>query len=197
MWYWLFKLSAIIILKLLFRLKVEGLSNLPKKNNFIVVSNHASFLDSFVIAAAIPNKIYCISSRYLYKIAWLRWALRRLEALPTGGSSKKAVDYLLNNKIVGLFPEGGCSRDGKLRRFRKGAALLALKTGRPIVPCAILGSFQALPVWAKFPKFLPVKVRISKPIYLLKEFDEVVDDIHLQEGIQKIKNTIQGMLDAG
>ena len=190
-------MGAIVILKLLFRLTVDGRENLPKKNNFIVVANHASFLDPFVIAAAIPKKIHCISSRFLYRIPWLKWSLKKLEALPTKGSSEKAIEYLMKNEIVGLFPEGRCSRDGLLKEFRRGVALLAFKTVRPIVPCAILGSFEALPIKAKFPKLLPVKVKISKPIYLLKEFGSIVDDIHLQEGIFKIKNTIQGMIDAG
>jgi len=190
-------MGGIVIFKLLFRLKIEGKENLPKKNNFIVVSNHASFLDPFVIAAAVPKKIHCISSRFLYHIPWLKWCLQRLESIPTGGSSEKAIDYLTRNKIVGLFPEGGCSRDGKLREFRDGAAVLALKTGRPIVPCAIIGSDKALPVWAKFPKPFPIKVKIGEPIYLLKEFVDVIDDIYLQEGTFKLKNSIQEMMNAG
>ena len=184
-------------MKLFFRLNVRGLKNLPSKNNFIVVSNHASFLDPFIIAAAIPKKIHCISSRFLYGIPWLKWSLERLEALPTGGSSQKAIDYLSKNEVVGLFPEGGCSRDGKLREFRNGAALLALKTGRPIVPCAILGSFGVLPLRARFPKFLHIKVKIGRPIFLLKSFDDDVDELRLQEGIFKIRNTIEEMLNAG
>ena len=197
MWYWIFKTGAFIFLKLFFGLKIEGQENLPKKNNFIVVSNHASFLDPFVIAAAIPKKIHCLASRYLYKIPWLRWCLRRLEALPTRGSSERAVEYLMNGGVVGLFPEGRCTRDGRLQEFKRGVALLALKTGRPIVPCAILGSFNALPIKAKFPKFLPIKVKIGKPVYLLKEFEEKVDDIRLQEGIFKVRNSIKEMIDAG
>ncbi|MGD9014713.1 MAG: lysophospholipid acyltransferase family protein [Candidatus Omnitrophota bacterium] len=189
-------MGAISIFKLLFRLKVEGRENLPKRNNFIVVSNHASFLDPFVIAAAVPKKIHCISNRFLYHIPWLKWCLQRLESIPTGGSSEKAIDYLIRDKIVGLFPEGGCSRDGKLREFRDGAAVLALKTGRPIVPCAIIGSYKALPVWAKFPTLCPIKVKIGKPIYLLKEFADVVDDIHLQDGTFKLKNSIQELINA-
>jgi len=188
---------SLVMLKTLFRLKVEGLENLPKKSNFIVVANHASFLDPLIIAAAIPQKIYCIVSRFLFTIPLLKWSLEKLEVLPVGKSSEKAVEFLSNNKVVGLFPEGGCSRDGKLREFRRGAALLAVKTGRPIVPCAIIGSYEAMPVTAKFPKLFPIKVKISKPIYLLREFDEIIDDIYLQEGVFRIKNAIQEMLNAG
>lgn len=170
---------------------------MPQKTNFIIVANHSSYLDPLVIAAAVPKKIHCIVARFLLDIPLLGWCLERLEILPAGKVSEKAIDFLQKNEIVGLFPEAGCSNDGKLREFKSGAALLAIKTGRPIVPCAILGSFQALPKWAKFPKFVHIKVKIGKPHFLLKEFDDVIEDIYLQEGMFKVRNTIQEMLDAG
>jgi len=198
MWYWVFKAVFIVISKLFFKLKVKGLENLPQKTNFIVVANHSSFMDPLLIMVAIPKKIYCIASRYLYKVWWLGWFLRKTDTFPSGGSSEKAVSLLVENKIVGLFPEGGISRDGKLQNFKRGASLLAVRTGRPIVPCAVLGSYQVLPVEAVFPKlFLPLKVRIGKPIYPLKEFDEVIDDILLQSTTFKIRNAIKEMIDAG
>lgn len=194
MWYWIFRAVVIIILKLCFRFKVEGLENIPQKTNFIVVANHSSFLDPFVIEAAIPKKIHCLVLRGLYHNLGLRWFLKLKEAVPIGKSSEKAIDLLSKNEVVGLFPEGRRSPDGKLREFRRGAALLALKTGRPIVPCAILGAYGAFPRGAKFPQLLPIKVKIGKPIYLLKEFEDVIDDLYLQEGIFKVRNTIQEML---
>jgi len=198
MWYWIFRIVFIVIFKLFFKLKVEGLKNLPRKTNFIVVANHSSFLDPLVIMVTIPEKIYCIASRYLYKIWWLRWFFKKTDAFPTGSSSEKAVSLLTKNKIVGLFPEGGCSRDGKLRKFRRGAALLAARTGRPVVPCAILGTYEALPRGAKFPQlFRSLKVKIGKPIYLLKEFEDIIDDVYLQEGTLKIRRTIAEMIDEG
>lgn len=197
MWYWIFKAAVIVILKLCFRLKVEGLKNLPQKTNFIVVANHASFLDPFVIEAVIPQRIYWLALRDIYNIFWVKWFINMMGALPTGSSSEKAVYLLTENKNVGLFPEGTRSYDGKLRMFRRGAALLALKTGRPIVPCAILGTYEAFPRSAGFPKLVPIKVKIGKPKFLLKEFEDIIDDIYLQEGIFGIRNTIQEMLDAG
>lgn len=189
-------MGTIVLLKLFFGLKVEGLNNLPPKNNFIVVANHASLLDPLVLLAAIPKRIYWLALRDLYRISWLKWFIKKVEGVPTGRSSEKLISLLMKNKNVCLFPEGGVSRDGKLREFRRGAALLAIKTGRPIVPCAILGSYEALPRTAKFPKFSPIKLKIGKPQYLLKEFDEVIDDIYLQEGIFKIRNQIKELLHA-
>lgn len=103
-----------------------------------------------------------------------------------------------HGKNLGLFPEGGVSRDGKLGEFRRGAALLALKTGRPIVPCAVFGTFETLPFGSRVPKFFhPIKLKIGRPIYILKEFDEVIDDVYLRNGVFRIRNAIKGMLDAG
>jgi len=198
MFYWIFRAIFIIILKLFYRFKVEGLENLPQKTNFIVVANHASYLDTLVIGAAIPKKTYWIASKNLYCIFWLRWFFRSIDALPSGSSSDKAISLLLDNKNIGLFPEGNISPDGRLGEFRRGAALLAMKTGRPIIPCAILGTHQALPKRAAFPNFfVTIKVKIGKPKYLLKEFEDTIDEMLLQQGIFKIKNTIQEMIYAG
>jgi len=190
MWYWVFRVLFKAILKLFFRLKVEGLENLPQKSNFIIVANHVSFLDSLIVGVAVPKRIYWIAARYLYKLSWMRWFLQKLKVLPVGSASERLVNLLSQNKNVGLFPEGIRSTDGKVGQFRRGVALLALKTGRPVIPCAILGAYEAFPRGAKFPRFVPIKVKISKPIYLLKEFDDVIDDLYLQEGIFKIRDAV-------
>ena len=196
--YWLFRTLFLGIFKLFFRFKVEGLNNIPQKTNFIIVSNHPSFLDPLCVMAAVPKRIYCIAARYLYRLPLVGWFLKKIEAFPTGSSSGKGVDLLLQNKNVGLFPEGGRSRYGGLREFRRGAALLAARTGRPILSCAILGSGQALPRGAKFPNlFTTIKVKVSKPIFILKETDDKINDIYLQEGMLRIRNTIEEMINAG
>lgn len=197
MWYWLFKGIFTPVFKLFFKLKVEGLENLPQKSNFIIVANHNSYLDPLVMMVAIPQRIYAIAMRMLYKMKWLRWFLEINGALSAGSASEKAMNLLLRNKNVGIFPEGGISHNGELMEFRRGAAQLAIRTGRPVVPCAILGTFKALPVTSSIPKFVPLKVKIGKPVYLLKEFQDVIEDIYLQDGIFKIRNIIKEMLNAG
>jgi len=197
MWYWIFHWIFLAVFRLFFRLEIKGLEHIPEKTNFIIVSNHTSFLDPVVIMAAVPKKIFCIAMRDIYKIQWLGWFLHVTETLPSGSSSTKAIELLRQNKNVGLFPEGGVSRDGRLKEFRRGAALLAIKTGRPIVPCAIQGTFASLPFGARVPKLRKIKLVISRPVYLTKEFDEYIDDVYLQEGMLRIRTTIKGLLDAG
>ncbi|MCX5715498.1 MAG: lysophospholipid acyltransferase family protein [Candidatus Omnitrophica bacterium] len=192
--YWVLRALTVFTLRVFFGLKVEGLKNLPKKTNFIIVANHTSFLDPFVIGAAIPQRVYWLAIQEFYRSPWTRWFMLTTETLPVGNASEKLV-YLLNrNRIVGLFPEGTRTHDGKLREFKRGAALLSYRTGRPIVPCAIMGAQDALPVKAKFPKFVPLKIKIGRPQYLLKEYDDQVDDVYLQEGTLQIQNAIKEML---
>jgi len=195
MWYWIFRLIFIVIFKVFFRLKVEGLENIPARSNFIIVANHSSFLDPLVVFVAVARKIHCIAMKDLYRLSWLRWFMRVNGAFSSGSSSAKAISLLMENENVGLFPEGGVSRDGKLRDFRKGAALLAFRTGRPVVPCAILGTFESFPRNAKFPSpFHTLKLKIGKPVYLLKEFSELIDEMTLQKGTFRIRNAIGEML---
>jgi 1-acyl-sn-glycerol-3-phosphate acyltransferase len=197
MWYGIFRTIFLVILKLCFRFKVEGEENLPRKSNFILAANHNSFMDGVVLGAAIPQRVYWIILRQLFAVGPLRWFFRRIDALASGTASEKAIALLMQDKNVGVFPEGGISRNGELREFRRGAALLAIKTGRPIVPCAILGTFQALPFGRWFPRFAPIKVKIGKPHYLLKDFSDIVDDIEMQEGMNRIRNSIKELINAG
>lgn len=193
---WFLRALSLIILKLFFRFQAEGGENIPQKSNFIVVANHTSFLDAVAITAAIPKKIYWLASWKLYGIPWLKWIMSISKTMPTGNASERAAGLLIKNLNVGLFPEGTRSHDGNLKEFRRGAALLALKTGRPILPCAIFGAYEALPRQAKLPKFKRISIKIGKPVYLLKEFTDIIDDVRLQEGTFKIKNAVKELLNA-
>jgi len=197
MWYWIFKWLFAAVFKVCFHLKVYGLENLPRKTNYIIVPNHASTLDPLCIMAALPVKIHCVAARYLYYVPVVGWFLRRAATFPTGSSSEKSIALLNQNKNVGIFPEGACSLDGKLGEFRRGAALMAIRTGRPVVPCAIIGTFEALPWGRWIPRFVPITVRVGKPIYLLKEHEDVIDDVLLREGIFRIRAAVQTMLNGG
>lgn len=195
MWYWIFRAFFWALVKVLFKLKVEGLNNLPDKTNFIIVANHASYLDSLILGAALPERIYWIAANFLYRSGWLRWFFKKTDTLALGNASTQAFKLLEKGKNVGLFPEGKRSLTGNLNPFRTGAALLASKTGRPIVPCAILGAYQAYPPKARFPRvFVPVQVRLGKPIYVLREFDDIIDDTYLKESMLRVKREIENLL---
>lgn len=192
--YWLLRAAFAILLKIFFRFKVEGRENIPRRGNFILVANHTSYLDPVVIAAAIPRKIYWITARVIYNSPWLRWIMTIAESLPTGSAAQKAAALLEQNRVVGMFPEGVRTPDGKLREFRRGAAVLAIKTGRPVLPCAVIGAYEALPHGAVFPKFVSITVRIGKPRILLKEYEDEIDEMILQRGTFKIRGAVREMM---
>lgn len=194
MWYWLFRFITVVLLKVCFRFRVEGAQNIPKKTNFIVVANHTSYLDPFIVGAGIPQRIYWLAIRDLYRVFGIRWFMHKTQTLPVGNASGKLVYLLMDGKNVGLFPEGTRTHDGRLRDFRRGAAVLSHKTGRPIVPCAIIGAYEAFPPAAGFPRFSAITLKIGRPVYLLKEFDELIDDVFLQEGTIRVRNTIKEMI---
>lgn len=96
-----------------------------------------------------------------------------------------------------MFPEGSRSKTGGLKEFKKGAALLALKTGRPIIPCAILGAHEAFPVGAKFPKLRPIKFKIGKPITFTQRFEDTIDKLVLLQETSKIREAVKEMIEKG
>ena len=154
-------------------------------------------MDPVLLTCAVPAKIYWLASRHLYHIPWLRWFLQHVDTFPLlSNTSETVVRLLSEDKCVGMFPEGKCARKGELGKFRRGTSLVAMKTGRPVVPCAVIGASEALPVTARFPKlWTPVRVRIGRPVYLLKESTDLIDDIYLQEGTMRIRNEIRRLRD--
>ena len=94
MTYWIVRFFFVVLMRGLFRIKVEGLENLPKERNYIIVANHASWLDPMIMVAVIPHKIYGVAMRLLFKIKWLRAIVRALHAIPTGNSSGQATPWV-------------------------------------------------------------------------------------------------------
>jgi len=134
---------------LLFSWKVEGRENIPLTGPLIVVANHVSLLDPFLILFGFPRWITFVAKeelfRPLFSRFWLRWAgalsLQRdgkvREKQRILESAKKALD---EGFILGMFPEGGRSLDGKLRKGRPGSAVIASRTDAPLLPIGIAGT---------------------------------------------------------
>jgi long-chain acyl-CoA synthetase len=164
-----------IIVKIFFRLRVKGIENLPEGKPYIITPNHASYLDGFVVAAALPQK----SLRDLYILGLQNYFTGRLKetfakiahVLPidTELYLNKALlmsSYILRRgKSLLIFPEGGRSSDGKLMDFKKGVGILSTEINIPVVPACIKGTFEALPKGAMWPKFTKIEINFGKPLY--------------------------------
>jgi len=162
--YRILRAIAWFLCKALFRLKVSGRCNIPKEGGAIIAANHSSYIDPVAIAVAVPRRISWIVRKDVYDVWWLKGLFASTGMIREGGSVEKAVKLLEQGGLVGIFPEGTRSPDGKLGAGRRGASVMALTAGVPVIPCGITGAFEAYPRGAVFPKSSPVKVSIGKPI---------------------------------
>ena len=170
MLYFVVKNLSLIVFKLIFKLKVCGNTNIPKTGPFIVVANHSSFLDGFILTAIVKPKITFISAAYLYRKPFVGCVLKGLGAIPTqnNGSSikliRKAIKVLQSGGVLGIFPSGKITNGKDDFSTKSGAAYLAIKADVPIIPINIKGANKVLPLGAKFPRLKKIEVKIEKPI---------------------------------
>jgi len=157
---------------LVFRLKTHGQHHVPRKGAAILAANHASFLDPILIGMRARRPVRFLVAAEFYRDRRLHALLRSLGAIPVGGgagmirSFRRIAEVIRRGGLVGIFSEGGITRDGALKPFRAGAAVLALQMGVPVVPIHMNGTFQALPRYAKWPRCVPVTLRIGEPIHV-------------------------------
>lgn len=177
----------------MFRVTAKGFENLPKNGKSIIAANHSSYLDPIVVSVVIPRKIKWIIQKPVYHLWWLKWIFVLTKMIPENGAIEKSLSSLKNGEILGIFPEGGRSRDGGLRAGHEGIAILALKTAAPVIPCAIRGAFEAYPPTAVFPKPHPVKVLIGKPIKF--EAVEMPDKTAIISALDIIMSAIRSLME--
>ena len=175
MLYIIIKKFSLIIFKLIFRLKIIGSENIPKTGPFVIVANHSSLLDAFVLASFVIPKITFMSAAYLFKIPLVGNVLRGVGAIPVQGKGsdikliKKAIKILQAGGVLGIFPAGRITNEKDDFSAKAGAAYLAIKADVQIIPMAIKGANKVLPLGAKFPKLKKIEVKIGKPISCSKK----------------------------
>ena len=154
------------------RVRAEGLEKLDPDANYVFVSNHGSFLDIPAILANLPHQFRFFAKKSLYKIPFMGTHLQNAGHIPVDRSSPRASLKSMSEgaKIVAerrisvlLFPEGGRTAKG-LRPFKEGAVYIAIKAGVPVVPMAIVGMRDLLPMGSGHIRSGRVVLRIGDPI---------------------------------
>ena len=151
-------------------LRVEGADGVPARGPVLLAANHLSFLDPVVLQAATPRPIHYLMTARLHRDRRWQWLYRLFDTVPvTLGSGNfqalsAAAARLEAGEVVGVFPEGGISKDGTLQPFRAGVALLALRARVPVVPVAILGTNRVLPAGTLRLRRAPIRVRVGTPV---------------------------------
>jgi len=166
--YWLVRAVLQPFFHLYFRLSRIGREHMPEDGPYIVAANHRSFLDPFIIATIARRPLYYVAKRELFEKRWQGWLLNALGAFPVdrGNSDTEMLDtaraILARGDSVLIFPEGTRIRPGSLGRPRRGVGRLALETGVPVVPVALIGTEDVRRKWRIRPR--KVRVRIGRPL---------------------------------
>lgn len=182
--YFISKFFVKIVFFFYFRVSAYGKENIPRKGRLIVAANHISYLDPLTLGLSFPRRIHFIMTSVYYEKIILKQLCFLLDTIPIGeglqiSAYKKTMKILSKEGVVGIFPEGQRSREGFLLEARKGVGVYALRSKAPIIPAAIVGTREALPPHAIFPKPHKVKIYFGKPIVFNKDTkpEEVSDTI--------------------
>jgi 1-acyl-sn-glycerol-3-phosphate acyltransferase len=196
-WYWIVKAVLSPILRALFRPKVEGLENVPAEGPAILASNHLSFSDSIFLPLVVPRKVTFLAKSDYFTAGGVKGRLKALffrgvGQLPVdrsgGRASQAALEtgkrVLAEGTLLGIYPEGTRSPDGRLYRGKTGVARMALEAGVPVVPCAMVNTFEIQPPGTALPRLVPVRMRIGRPL-----------DFSRYAGMEKDRFVLRSMTD--
>lgn len=152
-----------------FRMQRVGREHLPKEGPLLLASNHRSFLDPFVIGTLVKRPVYYMAKRELFEKRWQAWILNALGAFPVdrgagdGDAMATARQILERGDCVVVFPEGTRVRRGPLASPRRGIGRLALETGAPVAPVAVIGTDAVRRGWRIRPR--KVRLRVGRPLH--------------------------------
>lgn len=193
-------------LRLAFQPAVDGLEHVPRSGGAVLASNHLSVADEYLMGSVVPRHIaFWAKSEYFTRTGLRGWGMRALmrglgaiAVNREGGRAvltalDAAIPALRSGDLVGVYPEGTRSPDGRLYRGRTGVARLALLADVPIVPVGVLGTDTMQPIGRKLPTLgAEVSIRFGKPLdfggrplessYLRAITDEVMDAIQQLTG---------------
>ena len=167
--YWLVRVIMLPFFLTYFRMKRIGRDHIPAEGPVIVAANHRSFLDPFVIATMARRPMYYVTKKELFAWPVVAWLLSALGAFPVdrGAADEETIDttkaILARGEIVLIFPEGTRTRPGSLGEPRRGVGRLALETGAPVVPVAVIGTEAVRRGWRIRPH--RVRIRAGRPLH--------------------------------
>ena len=178
MFYWFMKTFVLgPVLKLLFRPWVKGLDNVPAEGAAILASNHLSFSDSIFMPLMVPRPVVFLAKSEYFTGTGIKGRLtaaffRLTNQLPmdrSGGAASAqslnaGMDVLKNGSLLGIYPEGTRSPDGRLYRGKVGVARLALQARVPVIPVAMIGTDKVQPIGKRVPNIRRIGMIFGEPL---------------------------------
>ena len=164
------KLFVFPIYKFLFKGHLIGQDNIPKKDSFIMVSNHGSLLDPPFLGHALGRNISFMAKAELFKIPFLGFVIKACGAYPVKrgiadkNTIKTACKKLSNDNSIGIFIDGTRQKNGRVNKPKQGAALLAFKNQKLLLPVAIINSHRLIRFKFCIPIFSKIVIKVGKPV---------------------------------
>ena len=164
------KLFVFPIYKIVFKGHLIGRDNIPQTDSFIMVSNHGSLLDPPLLGHALGRNISFMAKAELFKIPFLGFIIKACGAYPVKrgivdrNTIKTACKKLLNDNCIGIFIDGTRQKDGRVNKPKQGAALLAFKNQKLLLPVAIVNSHRLIRFKFFIPLFSKIVIKVGKPI---------------------------------
>jgi 1-acyl-sn-glycerol-3-phosphate acyltransferase len=176
--YWLTKMTLGMTLKIVFRPRAWGVKNVPRRGPVILASNHLSFSDHFFGPLPVPRKVIFLAKSEYFTGRGVKGLISKafftgVGQIPLdrggGAASEQAIKtglrVLAEGRVLGIYPEGTRSPDGRLYRGKTGVARLAVESSAPVVPCAMINTFQFQPPGTLWPNIrVRPGVRFGAPL---------------------------------
>ena len=188
-------LWARIVLRIcVVRVKVSGAENLDPDRSYVFCCNHFSLIDTPVMFGNMPREFRVLARHNLWKIPFLGWHLNRAGHIPVHRESPRAAarnigeaaERLRAGQSILMFPEGGRTRQPVMRRFKPGAAYIAIKAQVPIVPMALVGTRKILPPASSHLHPGTAELRVGKPIPTTglpsRDANRLIAEVHEEVG---------------
>jgi 1-acyl-sn-glycerol-3-phosphate acyltransferase len=201
------KVTVAPLIRLAWRPKVSGLDNVPATGPAILASNHLSAIDSILVPAVMRRSVYYLAKNEYFMapgikgtvLKHLMYGLNQLPVDRSGGRASlmaldAALPILRDGHVLGIYPEGTRSPDGRLYRGRPGVAKLALDAPAPIIPIGIIGTERIQPIGTTVPRLGPsMEIRIGEPLDLTPWQGGDVDSRGLRELTHKLMAAVQAL----
>jgi 1-acyl-sn-glycerol-3-phosphate acyltransferase len=200
-WYRVIRMFFWVVFHTIWPLRSSGEENVPREGAAVIVSNHLSLIDPFVVGFAAKRLVNFMGKEELFRMPVLGFLIRKLGSFPVDRSRRDpaamriAMTVLKDGELLGMFPEGTRSTTGEMIEFRAGAARLAARTHVPLIPAAVFNTNHALPP-GKFVRPARIAVRFGEPFELTELQANPKDEAAQERALDMIRDRIAALQEA-
>lgn len=197
-WYRGLRVFFGIVFHTIWPLRIEGAENIPREGAGIIVCNHLSLVDPFVVGYGANRLVSFMGKEELFRTPVLGYVIRKVGAFPVDrsrrdpASMRTALSVLKSGELLGMFPEGTRSTTGEMLEMRAGAARLAARTRTPIIPAAVINTNRGMPP-GKIIRPARIGVRFGESFELTELYDRNDKGEAMERALTTIKERIEAL----